>query len=58
MYVPRIIRLLYYMYTNQKCYIKWANERSDAFSVANGVKQEALYHLYCLAYMSIIYSMN
>ena len=25
---PRIIKLLLYMYVNQKCYVKWANELS------------------------------
>ena len=36
---PRIIRLLYYMYTNQKCNVKWEKELSDPFNVSNGVKQ-------------------
>ena len=35
---PRIINLLYYMYTNQTCYVKWNNECSSSFSVSNGVK--------------------
>ena len=39
---PRIIKLLLYMYVNQKCYVKWANELSEPFSVANGVKQGAV----------------
>ena len=40
---PRIIKLLLYtcMYVNQKCYVKWANELSEPFTVANGVKQGA-----------------
>ena len=36
---PRIINVLYYMYTNQTCYVKWNNECSSSFSVSNGVKQ-------------------
>ena len=39
---PRTIKLLLYMYVNQKCYIKWANELSEPFTVANGVKQGAV----------------
>ena len=39
---PRIIKLLLYMYVNQKCYVKWANELSEPFTVANGVKQGAV----------------
>ena len=38
---PRIIKLLLYMYVNQKCYVKCANELSEPFTVANGVKQSA-----------------
>ena len=38
---PRIIKLLY-MYVNQKCRVKWANELSESFTVANGVKQGAI----------------
>ena len=30
------------MYVNQKCYVKWANELSEPFTVANGVKQGAV----------------
>ena len=36
---PRIVKLLYYMYTNQSCYVTWANHQSNSFSVSNGVKQ-------------------
>ena len=36
---PKIVKLLYYMYTHQKCHVKWNNEHSDFFSVLNGVKQ-------------------
>ena len=39
---PRIIKLLLYMYVNQKCYVKWADELSEPFTVANGVKQGAV----------------
>ena len=30
------------MYVNQKCYVKWANKLSEPFTVANGVKQDAV----------------
>ena len=36
---PRITKLLYFMYTNQVCTVKWNNELSDCFNVSNGVKQ-------------------
>ena len=36
---PKIVKLLYYMYTHQKCHVRWNNEHSDSFSVSNGVKQ-------------------
>ena len=35
----KIVKLLYYMYTHQKCYVRWNNEHSDPFSLSNGVKQ-------------------
>ena len=38
----RIIKLLLYMYMNKKCHVKWANELSKSFTVANGVKQGAM----------------
>ena len=36
---PRIIKLLFFIYTNQSCNVKWYNEQSDYFKNANGVKQ-------------------
>ena len=39
---PRIIKLFLFMYVNQKCLVKWANELSESFTVANGVKQGAV----------------
>ena len=27
---------------NKKCHVKWANELSESFNVANGVKQGAV----------------
>ena len=36
---PRNSKLLYYLYTNQVCSVKWDNELSDWFNVSNGVKQ-------------------
>ena len=35
----RIIKLLYFRYTNQSCSVKWDNEQSDYFKISNGVKQ-------------------
>ena len=28
---PKIVKLLYYMYTHQKCHVRWKNEQSDFF---------------------------
>ena len=36
---PKIVKLLYYMYTHQKCHVRWNNKQSDPFSVSNEVKQ-------------------
>ena len=36
---PRIIKLLYVMYTNQSCNVKWDNKQSDYFKILNGIKQ-------------------
>ena len=36
---PRIIKLLYVMYTNQSCSVKWDNKQSDYFKISNGIKQ-------------------
>jgi len=36
---PRIVKLLYYMYTHQSCYVNWCNVNSDNFNISNGVKQ-------------------
>ena len=51
------------MYVNQKCYVKWANELSEPFTVANGVKQGAvispiIIHHCCSVYTLIIYLKN
>ena len=35
----KIVKPLYYMYTHQKCHVRWNNKQSDPFSVSNGVKQ-------------------
>ena len=45
---PTITKLLYYMYTNQECSVRWGSEHSDYFNVSNGVKKEELYLRYCL----------
>ena len=36
---PRIIKLMYFMYTNQSCSVKRDNKQSDQFKISNGVKQ-------------------
>ena len=36
---PKIVKLLYYMYTHRKCHVRWNNEHSDPFSVSNVSKQ-------------------
>ena len=36
---PRIVNLLYYMYSNQLCHVNWGDETSASFFVSNGVKQ-------------------
>ena len=35
---PKIVKLLYYMYTHRKCHVRWNKKQSDPFSVSNGVK--------------------
>ena len=39
---PLILRCLLYMYTNQKCNVKWGNTLSNTFDVKNGVRQGAV----------------
>ena len=41
---PRIVNLLYYMYSNQQCHVKWGGGggmqlHADSFGIPNGVKQ-------------------
>ena len=36
---PRIVNLLYYMYSNQLCHLKWGDKTSAGFSISNGVKR-------------------
>ena len=36
---PRIVNLLYYMYTNQLRHVKWGEEKSASFGISNDVKQ-------------------
>lgn len=45
-----IVRYLFVSYRNQKANVKWANEKSDFFSIKNGVKQGAILSavLYCV----------
>ena len=59
---PRIIKLLYFMYTNQSCSVKWDNEHSDYIKILNGVKQGGvisplLFSCYCIM-MICLYSYN
>ena len=35
----RTVKLLYYMYTNQSCYVIWSHDRSVTFNIPIGVKQ-------------------
>ena len=42
---PKIVKLLYYMYTHQKCHVGWNNKQFDPFSVSNGVKQGSVISL-------------
>ena len=36
---PKIVQLLYFMYTNQLYHVKWGGEKSASFPISNGVKQ-------------------
>ena len=40
--MPKIVKLLYNIYTHQKCHVRWNNKQSDPFSVSNGVKQGSI----------------
>ena len=31
---PRIVNLLYYIYSNQLCHVKWGDETSASFSIS------------------------
>ena len=53
---PRIIKLLYLMYTNQSCSVKWDNEQSDYFKISNGVKHKSIYGRYAFKYVKLIYT--
>ena len=44
---PKIVKLLYYMYTYQKYHVRWNNKQSDPFSVSNGVKKGIVLFLHC-----------
>ena len=39
---PIFLRLMFFIYTNQKCDVKWCQEFSQRFSVSNGVCQGAV----------------
>ena len=36
------LRLLLFLYRNQKCYVKWNNKFSTTFKITNGVRQGAI----------------
>ena len=42
----KIVQLLYFMYTNQLCHVKWGGEKS-----ANGVKQGGVISLLLFSFM-------
>ena len=39
---PKIVNLLYCMYSNQLCHVKLGDETSASFSISNGVKQSGV----------------
>ena len=39
---PIFLRLMFFIFTNQKCDVKWCQEFSQRFSVSNGVHQGAV----------------
>ena len=39
---PLVLRLLFYMYTNQKLQVRWGGTVSTKFTASNGVKQGAI----------------
>ena len=47
---PRVLKLLFFIYTNQKYYVTWLSDQSDSFTVANGVKQGSVISplLFCI----------
>ena len=36
---PRTVKLLYYVFRNQSCYVTGSNNRSETFNISNGVKK-------------------
>ena len=53
---PKITKLLYYMYTNQECSVRWGSEHSDYFNVSNGVKQGVISPLLFSCYIDKLFS--
>lgn len=49
-FCPLVIRLLLFMYLNQKLCVKWSATLSDEFTVSNGVKQGGIIspYLFCI----------
>ena len=39
---PLVLRLLFYMYTNQKLQVRWDGTVSNKFTASNGAKQGAI----------------
>ena len=55
--VPFImLKLLFYIYRNQKCYVKWNSKKSSLFSIHNGVRQGAILSpcLFCVYLDSLL----
>ena len=59
--VPYIIlKLLFFIYTYQKCYVKWNSQKSQVFSIQNGVRQGAILSpcLFCLYLDSLLMNLR
>ena len=54
---PKITKLLFYMYTNQECSVRWGSELSDYVNVSNGVKQGGtISHILFSCYIDKLFS--
>ena len=43
---PRIVNILYYMYSNQLCHVKWGDENLQVSPYQMALNKVALFHLY------------